>query len=231
VAEPEVATLVSENHHTTVLLDTDEIRETFDTVTEQRFGQTETEYKEWALEQLQTAKTTTVTYTGDNNVTYNKTCEPNRSDISVQSIKPVYLPEVRQTTDLGEYTYPYEYYAAGPSRVTTEDGFHRCVHCETAGSEETYTYCGNCGAIACEDHIKTERVEDEPVCTGCAVTDTFAFKTKYFYNVENLDTFREEYAAMGPHQKAMENPLLAGAGAIAVLLVVGLIVISFSGVM
>jgi len=59
-----------------------------------------------------------VTYTGDNNVTYNKTCEPNRSDISIQSIEPVYLPEVRHTTDLGEYTYPYEYYAAGPSRVT-----------------------------------------------------------------------------------------------------------------
>jgi len=45
------------------------------------------------------APTTTVTYTGDNNVTYNKTCEPNRSDVSVQSIEPVYLPEVRHITD------------------------------------------------------------------------------------------------------------------------------------
>jgi len=41
-----------------------------------------------------------VTYTGDNNVTYNKTCEPNLSDISVQSIEPVYLPDIRHTTDL-----------------------------------------------------------------------------------------------------------------------------------
>jgi len=231
VAESEVATLVSENRHTTVALDTDEIRETFDTITEQRFGQTETEYKEWAVKQLQTAKTTTVTYTGDNNVTYNKACEPNRSDISVQSIDPVYLPEVRQTTELGEYTYSYEYYAAGSSRVTSEDGFHRCVHCETAGSEEIYTYCANCGAIACEDHINTERLEDEPVCTGCAVTEQFAFKTKYFYNEDNLEAFREEYAAMGPHEKAMENPLLAGAGAIAVLLVVSIILITLSGVL
>jgi len=231
VADSAVAELISENRHAAIPLDTDDIQEQFDTVTEQRFGQTETEYREWAVEQLQTAKTTTVTYTGDNNVTYNKTCEPNRSDISIQSISPVYLPEVRQTTELGEYTYPYEYYAAGPSRVTSEDGFHRCVHCQTAGPEETYTYCANCGAIACGDHIKTERLEDEPVCTGCAVTEQFAFKTKYFYNEENLDTFREEYAAMGPHEKAMENPLLAGAGVIAMLLVVSIMVITFSGVL
>ena len=228
VAEPEVATLISENRHTTVALDADDIHETFDTVTDQRFGQTETEYKEWAVDRLQTAKTTTVTYTGDNNVTYNKTCKPNRSDISVQSIKPVYLPEVRQTTELGEYTYSYEHYAAGPSRVTAEDGFRRCVHCETAGSEKTYIYCANCGAIACEDHIKPERVEDEPVCTGCAVTEQFAFKTKYFYNEENLDAFREEYAAMGPHQKAMENPLLAGGSALVglVIVVLGLLLVT-----
>jgi len=96
-----------------------------------------------------------VTYTGDNNVTYNKTCEPNLSDISVQSIEPVYLPDIRHTTDLQEYTYPYEYYyAAGPSRVTAEDGIHRCVHCDTSGIDETYTYCSNCGAIACSSHTK-----------------------------------------------------------------------------
>jgi len=114
--------------------------------------------KGWAVERLQQHHTTTVTYTGDNNVTYNKTCEPNRSDISVQTIEPVYLPEVRHTTDLQEYTYPYEYYAAGPSRVTAEDGIHRCVHCDTSGVDEPYTYCPNCGAISCDSHSKTERV-------------------------------------------------------------------------
>ena len=219
VADSGVAKLVSENLHATVELEDDSIRRPFDEITDQRFGQTETEYKDWAVDQLQTAQTTTVTYTGDNNVTYNKTCEPDRSDISVQSIEPVYLPEIRQTTEFGEYTYPYKYYAAGPSRVTTEDGFHRCVHCETAGGDETYTYCQNCGAIACGDHTKTERLTGEPVCTGCAVTEKFALKTKYFYDEENLRTFGEEYAAMGLHQKAMENPLLAGGSLLVVLAV------------
>jgi restriction endonuclease Mrr len=152
-----------------------------------------------------------VTYTGDNNVTYNKTCEPIRSDISVQSIEPVYLPEVRQMTELGEYTYPYEYYPAGPSRVTVEDGIHRCVHCKTSDVDETYTYCPNCGAIACDSHIETERL---------------ALKTKYFYDEENLEAFREEYADMPIHEKAMENKWLAGGSAVTTLLVlIGLLVI------
>jgi len=112
--------------------------------------------------------------------------------------------------------------------VTTEEGFHQCVHCETAGGDETYTYCENCGAIACGDHIKTERLIGEPVCTGCAVTEKFALKTKYFYDEENLGTFREEYAAMGPHQKAMENPLLAGSSLLVVLgvIVIGLLLMT-----
>jgi restriction endonuclease Mrr len=111
-----------------------------------------------------------------------------------------------------------EYYAAGPSRVTTEDGIHRCVHCETSGTEETYTYCPNCGAIACNSHTKTERLEGEPVCTGCAVTERFALKTKFFYDEQNLEAFREEYAAMLIHEKAMENKFLAGGGVVATLL-------------
>ncbi|QSG16392.1 restriction endonuclease [Halapricum desulfuricans] len=227
VADDDVATLVSGNLHATVDLDSERFAEVFDKVNERRYGQTQTEYKEWAVDRLQDYHTTTVTYTGDNNVTYNKTCEPNLSDISVQSIEPVYLPEVQQTTEIQEYSYPYEYYAAGPSRVTLEDGIHRCVHCETSGVSETYTYCPNCGAIACDSHIKTERLEDEPVCTGCAATERFALKTKYFYDEGNLEAFREEYAEMPLHKKAMENKLLAGGSVVVTLLVlIGLVVVS-----
>ena len=225
VADGAVATLVVENRHATVDLDAEQFAMTFDTVEERRFGQTQTEYKEWAVERLRNHHTTTVTYTGDNNVTYNKTCEPNRSDISVQSIEPVYLPEVRQTTELQGYSYPYEYHAAGPSRVTLEDGIHQCVHCEASGVGESYTYCPNCGAIACDGHVETERLEGEPVCTGCAVTERFALKRKYFYDERNLEAFRETYAEMPLHEKAMENKPLVVGSVIATLLVVGLLVV------
>jgi len=220
VADSQIASLVSENLHVTVEID-EGVTDVFDAVTEQRFGQTETEYKEWAVERLQDHHTTTVTYTGDNNVTYTKTCEPNQSDISVQSITAVYLPKVRETTDLQAYSYSYAYYAAGPSRVTLDDEFHQCVQCDTDADEETYTYCANCGSINCTTHIKTERLEGTPVCTGCAVTERFALKPKYFYDESNLETFREEYDAMSLHEKAQENVPLAVSGVVLFLLFVG----------
>jgi restriction endonuclease Mrr len=224
-ADESVSTLVTENRHASVEMDADAFEARFDEVTERRFGQTQTEYKEWAVEGLREHHTTTVTYTGDNNVTYEKTCEPNRSAVSVRSIDPVYLPEVRQTTALGEYSYPIEYLAAGPSRVTIEDGVHACVHCETSGTAEAYTYCANCGAIACDGHVRTERLEETPVCTGCAVTERFALKPKYFYDEDNLAAFREAYAEMPVHRKALENKPLTGGGLVATLLaVVGVLV-------
>jgi restriction endonuclease Mrr len=222
-----VRQLVEENHGWTTELDEDAFSEVFDAVDVHRFGQTETDYKEWAVGRLRDRHTTTVTYTGDNNVTYTKTCEPNQSDISVQSITPVYLPDVHQTTHLGEYAYPLEYYAAGPSRVTVEDGIHRCVQCGTDGVDADYTYCANCGSINCPDHTKTERLEGEPVCTGCAVTERFMLRTKYFYDDENRAQFRAEYEQMPIHEKAMENrPLVAGA----VLATLLLVLIGLSGV-
>jgi len=58
------------------------------------------------------------------------------------------------------------------------------------------------------------------------ITERFALKTKYFYDEENLEAFREEYAAMPLHEKAMENTLLAAGGIVATLLLVaGLLVI------
>jgi len=210
--------LIEQNRRQTTTLDEDAFETLFDAFEIHRFGQTETEYKEWAVDRLRNRHTTTVSYTGDNNVTYTKTCEPTQSDISIQSITPVYLPQIRQATHLGEYTYPLEYYAAGPSRVTTEDGIHRCVQCETSGADTEYTYCANCGSINCPNHIKTERLEGAPVCTGCAVTERFAFKTKYFYDEDNLETFREEYEQMPIHEKALENKPLAAGVVVSVLL-------------
>jgi len=110
--------------------------------------------------------------------------------------------------------------------VTAEDGIHRCVHCDTSGVDETHTYCPNCGAIACDSHSKTERLEQEPVCTGCAVTERFALKTKYFYDEQNLKAFREEYAAMPLHESDGEQAtgrrgVVAALLAVIVLLVGG----------
>jgi restriction endonuclease Mrr len=213
VLDDRVRRLVDDNRHAVVDLDEERFGEEFDAVERRRFGQTETDYKEWAVDRLRRRHTTTVHYTGDNNVDYSKECEPNRSDVSIQHITPVYLPEVELTTRLGEYRYPLEYYAAGPSRVTLEDGVRRCRQCGDADAT-TLTYCENCGSVNCGDHVETERLEGEPVCTGCAVTERFALATKYFYDRENLEAFRREYEEMPVHEKAMENPPLVAVSAV-----------------
>jgi len=216
----DVQSLVTGSFDRRVDLAEGELAATFDGVEVRRFGRTETEYKEWAVDRLRRRYTTTVQYTGDNNVTYTRECEPTRSDVSVRALSPVYVPRVAARTTLGDYTYPYEYYAAGPSWTAIEDGIHRCVHCGD-GAASTYTYCTNCGSINCPDHTETERLEGTPVCTGCAVTATFFFSTKYFYDRENREQFREQYEAMPLRRKALENKPLAAGVALAVLLLVG----------
>jgi restriction endonuclease Mrr len=222
-----VRRLVAQNLDQRIDLDEDALRDTFDELSVQRFGATETEYKEWAVDRMQNRHTTTVQYTGDNNVTYTKACEPNLSDITVRSVTPIYLPRIRASVDLGEYTYPYEYYVAGPSRETVDDEIRRCQQCGSR-DDSTYTYCANCGSINCPDHIGTERLVGEPVCTGCAVTGRFFYSIKYFYSEQNRAQFREEYERMPVHEKAMENkPLVAVAVAGAVL--TGLLILSTAG--
>lgn len=54
VADSTVATLAAENRHATVALDTERFGDIFDDVEERRFGQTQTEYAEWAVDRLRT---------------------------------------------------------------------------------------------------------------------------------------------------------------------------------
>ena len=194
-----------------------------------RFRLTETEYKDWAVERQRDRYETTVQYTGDNNVTYERTCTPNRSDVIVTDVEPVYVPHVKATAELGEYAYDHASFASDDDAVVLVNEYDRCVHCGDANDERTFgdgalTYCENCGSINCGDHVRTERLVDEPVCTGCSVTGTFFFATKHFYDEENREAFSEEYAAMPFYRKPLENPkLVAGVGvALAVLLAIAI---------
>ncbi len=189
-----------------------------------RFGRTESEYREWVTDSLCDRLETTVRYTGDNNVTYTRECRPAPSDVSLESVRPLYLPRVAATVELGAYTHRYEYDGAGDRHVTREDGIRRCVHCGADESGERYTYCGNCGSINCDAHTRTERLTGEAVCTGCSVTESFFFAEKHFFDAENAAAFREEYEAMPLYRKALENPRLAAAIAVAGLLVLFVLV-------
>ncbi|MFW5929958.1 MAG: restriction endonuclease, partial [Halobacteriota archaeon] len=157
----------------------------------------------------------TVRYTGDNNVTYTKTCEPAEDDVRIHTVRPVYVPEVDARLQPREYEHGVRVAAAGDEAVTLEDNVHRCVHCDRAGTAHTYTYCDNCGTIACGRHTRTERLHGEPVCTGCAVVERYALKKKYFYDRESQEEFQRIYDEMPLHERLRENPYLVAALALA----------------
>ena len=194
-----------------------------------RFRLTETEYRDWAVERQRDRYETTVQYTGDNNVTYERTCTPNRSDVVVTDVEPVYVPHVQSTAELGEYAYEHTSFATTDDAVVLQNEYDRCVHCgetEDGGmfGDGTLTFCENCGSINCSDHVRTERLVDEPVCTGCSVTGTFFFAEKHFYDEENLAAFESAYAELPWYRKPLENPRLVAAvvAAIVILLTVAI---------
>ena len=188
-----------------------------------RFSGTTEAYREWATEHLREALAESVTYTDADGETRTAECRPAPGDVSVRTLRPLYLPRVEATVELGEYRHRYEYDAAGGRHVVRDDGVRSCDHCGTAGAAAaTYTYCGNCGSVACESHVRTERLTGDPVCTGCSVTGSFCLARKHFFDEGNLEAFREEYAAMPPHERLRENaPLAVG---LAALLAVALLV-------
>jgi len=93
VVDEDVGTLVTENLHATVDLDAEQFGAVFDDVEENRFGQTQTEYKEWAVERLQQHPHDD----GDlhrrqqRHIQQDLRAEP-LGHLSVQTIEPVYLP-------------------------------------------------------------------------------------------------------------------------------------------
>jgi restriction endonuclease Mrr len=193
----------------------------------ERFDGTGAEYRDAATELLRSALATTVTYTGDNDVTYERDCRPSPDDVDLHRVRPLYVPRVDATVELGEYDHGLTFDAAGPRRAVRTDGVRRCVHCEVSDDDETYTYCANCGSVNCEAHTETERLAGELVCTGCAVTRDFFLDTKYFFDESNAAAFEAEYEAMPFYRRPLENPTLAAAAAaVAVLFVLAVAALS-----
>ncbi|RRJ31519.1 restriction endonuclease [Halocatena pleomorpha] len=210
--------IAGKSHRSINLSDAKE-REEFVDTTVVRFRHAETDFEAWAVDRLQEKHATTVEYTGDNNVDYEKECVPTESDVSTTEIEPLYVPRIRSETQLNEYVYTLEYDAVGSDRHLIDNGIARCVHC--GWSWTPLTYCDNCGSISCWRHIRTERTEGKPVCTDCAVTERFALRKRYFYNEENRKQFRQAYEQRSLHQQVLENkPLIVAITTVIVLLIV-----------
>lgn len=212
--------LLSDGGHRTAKREDWENTEMFADTTVEQFQHAQSDFEAWTIDHLQEKHTKQVEYTGDNNRDYDKECVPDASAISVTDFTPVYIPRIQSQTQLKEHSYTLTYDAAGPDRHIIDNEIARCVHC--GWSWTPLTYCANCGSINCWRHTRTERVEKEPICTECAVTERFGLRKRFFYDTDNCETFREDYEQFALHQKLRENtPVLVGC----MLVVIGVLIL------
>lgn len=201
--------LLSDGGHRTADLEDWKNAEVFADTTVERFQHPQSDFEAWTVNSLQETYTKTVPYTGKNNVDYEKECVPDESEIEITDLTSVYIPRIQSQTRLKKHDYTLTYDAAGPDRHMIDNEIARCVHC--GWSWTPLTYCANCGSINCWRHTRTERVEGEPICTECAVTDRFGLRKRFFYDEDNCETFREEYDQFSLLQKLLENkPVIVG---------------------
>jgi len=221
-----VKSLVKQNIDNRREVNDDSLETQFDSINKRRFGRTETEYREWLTEQMVIQNTESVSYTGDNNVDYQKECEPKPSDVTIQSFKPLFAPRIYGSVKLQDYSYSLDWFAASDEVAIVENRITECVHCEAEAVEafpwdrsisgvarwlaketfqETHTYCENCGAIACQEHTRQGTVTGEPICIDCAVTQRYAGAKKYFSDDAARETFSEQYAEKASYEKALVN--------------------------
>lgn len=181
-----------------------------------RFGRTEDAYREWVTETICDRLETDVTY-ATNDGTTTRTFRPGPDNVRLGQVRPLYVPRIKTSVELGDHVYHYVFNAAGDRHAARVDGIHGCVRCDGEGP---YTFCRLCQGINCSDHVETDALTDEPVCTECAVSDEFFLATKYFVDESNRDEYRDQYAEMPVYRKPLTNPRLVAAAAVAVVLFV-----------
>ena len=221
-ADPETTAFVREHRRRTV--PTERAESALAGVDRGRFAGTERELREELAEAAAARHAATVSYTGDNNVTYTRSCEPSVGDVSVTEFAALYVPRSVATATLGEYDYELATLHAGPETRVERNTVEACRRCDREGP---YAYCAECGGVFCPTHTRSDRYTGEPVCADCAISARFFLAEKQFATEETLAAFRAEYEAMSWPERARENPPLAVglvvAGLLAALLALALV--------
>ena len=185
----------------------DDLEVEYSDISKDHFEKTETDFKQDIIEYEQDFHRQEVTYTGDNNVTYNKTHEPKKKDIRVEEILPIYIPRINTETTIKEHTHRFSYLTDKKNNILRQDEIHKDTQSESEPLLFSLTVCSYCGTINNKLHIKKERVEKKPICTKCSVKERFMLRKKYFKDEESRSDFEKTYSNMGIHQKLMENKL------------------------
>lgn len=186
-------------------LEKQDLVEEADSLEKIRFEKTETGFKKELKQKIITETTEEVVYTGKNNVTYTKTHEPKMKEISFSEMSPMYVPEVNVKTKIKNNSHRYKAYITKEKEIVKENEIKKDSHTGKPPWVCSLTLCGYCGSLNNKRNIKTEKIEEQPICKHCATTKRFALNKKYFKNQDNLEKFSREYKDKKLRYKLLEN--------------------------
>jgi|SRR3989344_1625003 len=194
------------------------------------FEFTENDIEEHAINSIIEEHTHDVSYSGNNNVSYSKTCCPKRRDIDIKQFLPLYLPTWTNEIKIKKYEYKQKFYAKGNNKLFTIDDLKTCKICDSErGEYEDMSICPECGRIVCSRHVKIDYLDKEtPICTIHAKPFKLYLQSKYFATQDNLKEYKKKWEAMNFFKKLYEDKIAFGLS-MGGLIFLGFIVISAIG--
>lgn len=171
---------------------------------------TENDIEEHAVNQIVEEHTHDVKYTGDNNVSYSKTCMPKRRDIDTKEFMSIYMPLWTNKIKIKKINYKQQFYVKGEhNSLFLIDELKKCKICE--GQKEEYekmSVCLECGRIVCSSHIKIDYLDKKtPICSIHAKPVKIFLQNKYFAYKENLKKYQEWLKTRNFFQKLYEDKI------------------------
>ena len=190
-----------------ITINEEELSQTYHSVEFKRFNVSESSYREKHAEEVAKKYERKVEYTAGNNNTYTKTHSPTSKDVDITHFQPVYIPKIKVETQVKDYSYNLEYFTNNKNKEK--------IHNETVKDVKTGkdlrkpTMCFYCGSINKKRKVKTERLENKPICPHCSTKERFALRKRYFKDEDNLQQFKHIYSQMNKLQQLSENTIAA----------------------
>jgi restriction endonuclease Mrr len=202
----------------------DRLEDVFHNLDFKRFGFSEGEYRKEHKQKIAENNKQQVSYTAGNNVTYDKTHEPDPEEVEVTRFNPVYIPKLRVETEVMEYSYTIEYFTNEDEKIKVENEAKKDVGTESKAWRPAM--CPYCGSINKKRKLKTERIERKPICKHCSIKDRYWLAARYFKDEENHQKFNELFENMETSEKLLENKVWIGSAAIALITAVSFAITS-----
>lgn len=176
------------------------------------FEFTENDIEDQVVMQIIKEHTHDVSYTGQNNVTYTKTCAPSKSDIDINKFIPIYLPFWINNITIKNMKYIQKLYVRESKKLYVHDELKICKICSSHRDEYSkMSVCLECGRIVCKNHIKIDYLDKKtPSCNIHARPLRLYLQNKYFAYKDNLTKYKNWWQSQGFWVKVWEDKIVSG---------------------